>query len=127
MIGQGYAEKLQIQEHKIGKSSKASLQVTEGAVELSVQINKGDLDCGIYDITFCCTEPGNRTIFAEALVIDDGRGEFETKIDLEDGVYTGCQLLFGTMLITFDRLAVTRQSKSCDLDQSSNPLPTLAA
>jgi hypothetical protein len=110
------------QERTIGKSSKVVLQLlTSGAVELKIQINKGDMDSGIYDISFSCVDPGNSMIFAEALMIgEEEQGEFETKIDLEDSVYTGCQLLFGTMLITFDRLAVTRQSRVCDADQRSN-------
>jgi hypothetical protein len=109
------------QERKIGIDSKVVLQMTNGAVELKIQMSKADIETGIYDVTFSCIDPGNSMIFAEAIVVgEEGQGEFDTKIELEDGLYDGCQVLFGTRFITFDRFTVRKDNKAHDANQGNH-------
>lgn len=126
---QKYSNENNKQEQKIGKSSKVILQLTSGAVELKIRINKGDIQPGIYDVSFSCIDPGSSMIFPEALMVgEERRGELDTKIKLGEGLHHGCQVLVGTMIITFEPFTVTTTcNKAYNEDHRNKKIQQLVA
>jgi len=91
------------QEQKIGKNGKVTLEMKERAADLKIKLNDGDIEPGMYDVSFSCPRLGTTTVFAEALVVkQNGHAEFDATIPLEEeSRYNYFQVLFQTILITF--------------------------
>jgi hypothetical protein len=93
-------------EQSLGDHSKVSLEIDDDEVDLEVEIEDGDLDDGTYDVVFNCSSPDIDEEFENALEVDDGHGNFETEMALENGTYTGCKVDAGGLTTTFPTFIV---------------------
>ena len=90
----------------LGNNSKVSLKVDDDEVELEVEVEEGDLEDGLYNVTFACSSPEVSQEFAGALEIEDGEGEFETELALADGTYSGCEVNVADLSAAFPPFTV---------------------
>ena len=75
-------------------SSEASLA---GQGILEIEVEDGDLEDGVYNVTFSCSDPEINEEFQDALTVEDGEGEFQMDLALENGTYDGCEVNVGDL------------------------------
>lgn len=90
--------------------SKTKLKADDDGVEVEVEKEGLDLDDGLYDVTFSCTDPAVSMDFEDGLEVEDGEGDFEANIALEAGTYSGCEVTVDDpemTLASFDSFTVS--------------------
>jgi len=93
----------------LGNSSKVTLVADVEHLDLEVAIEDGDLDDGQFDVMFACDSPNVDKEFANALLVVDGHGGFETEVALSNGTYTGCEVDIGGLSATFPSISIMAQ------------------
>jgi hypothetical protein len=88
------------------QKSKAKLDVEHDGVEIEIEMEGLSMADGLYDVMFSCEEQNVEKTFEDAFEVKDGKGEFETKFDLEEGTYNGCKVTIDETVITFDSFTV---------------------
>ncbi len=104
---------------QLGDNSKASLKVEDGA-KLEVEIEDGDLADGTYDVQFSCTSPEVDKTFNDAIMVKDGNGESEFKLDLTEGTYSGCKVMVGDLSTSFNDFTVAAREHEEDQDREED-------
>jgi hypothetical protein len=90
----------------LGEHSKATLETDDGEVDLEIKIEDGDLENGEYNVMFTCDSPDIDEVFNSALEVEEGEGDFEAELDLEEGEYSGCEVSVGDLSASFPAFAV---------------------
>ena len=98
----------------LGEHSQVTLETDDDRIDLEVEIEDGDLEDGEHNVVFECAEPEIREEFTDALEIEDGEGEFETEIELEEGEYSGCDIGVGDLTASFPAFAIITQEDDED-------------
>jgi len=106
-------------EQTLGNHSKATLEVDEDA-ELEIEIEEGDLDDGIHDITFACNNTDVSKEFADSLNVTDGHGDFEADLGLSNGTYTGCEVDVGELSATFPTFNIMPDEEHDEEDEEEH-------
>lgn len=100
-------------EDEDGKS-KTKLKAEDDGIEVEVEKEGLDLDNGLYNVTFSCTDPAVSMAFEDGLEVEDGEGDFEANIALEEGTYSGCEVAVDEpemTLASFDDFTVTHEEE----------------
>ena len=103
-------------EQILGTHSNATLEIGEDA-ELGVEIEDGDLDDGIHDVSFACDSPDVSKAFADSLNVTEGHGEFDTDLGLLNDTYTGCEVKAGNLSADFPTFTVLSEVHDDEDDQ----------
>lgn len=87
----------------LGDNSEVSL---EGQGSLTIEVEEGDLEEGDHNITFSCADPEINEEFVNALTVEDGEGEFQQDLELENGTYSGCEVSVGDLTVELPEFTV---------------------
>lgn len=97
------------------EESEAELEVEDHGVKVKVEKEGLELDDGLYDATFACTEPSTSMAFADAFEVDEGNGELEIEFQLANGTYSGCEVSLDEpemLLASFDAFTVPAEEEA---------------
>lgn len=100
---------------------KSKLHVEDNGVEVDVELNT-NMTAGMYNVAFVCDTPAVNKTLDSMLKVEDGKGELEAKIALENGTYSGCELVLAgtnTSIASFDSFTVQEDVEQEDDDHES--------
>ncbi|WP_415283111.1 hypothetical protein [Candidatus Nitrososphaera sp. FF02] len=94
--------------------SETKLKPHGDGIEIEIERTDLGLANGLYNVTFSCTSPSISKGFDGAFEVEDGEGEFEVHIALENGTYTGCKVMVDEPVMTlasFELFKVSQETK----------------
>jgi hypothetical protein len=97
--------------------SETELKTDDDGIEIEIERTDLELANGLYNVTFSCTSPSISKGFDDAFEVEDGEGEFEAHIALENGTYTGCKAMVDEPVMTlasFEPFTVSHEAKDRD-------------
>jgi hypothetical protein len=97
--------------------SETKLKTDDDGIEIEIERTDLELANGLYNVTFSCTSPSISKGFDDAFEVEDGEGEFEAHIALENGTYTGCKVMVdkpAMTLTSFEPFTVSQKAKDRD-------------
>jgi hypothetical protein len=115
--GQGIGNGMNSHEQEHAKST---LHAEDNGIEVKVETVSLNITDGAYRVAFVCEEPQLNKTLDRMLQVKDGGGKVEAKIALDNGTYSGCELVrAGTdnAIASFDSFAVRQQSEEDDHEQ----------
>ena len=96
------------------EDEKSKLRVEDNGIEIDVETST-NMTAGLYNVTFVCDTPAVNKTLDSMFKVEDGKGVLETKVALENGTYSGCELvLVGTdsSISSFDSFIVQGDSEN---------------
>lgn len=97
------------------QDDESELEVEDHGVNIKVEKKNLELDNGLYNATFSCTEPSTSMAFADAFEVDEGDGRLEVEFQLANGTYSGCEVSLDEpemLLASFDSFTVPAEEEA---------------
>src|SRR5581483_6441208 len=89
-------------------------------VEINTELTGLNVTGGAYNVTFSCAEPQINKTLDSQFIVKNGTGKIEAKIALDNGTYSGCELVIGAnniALISFDSFTIPEHSENDNHDE----------
>ena len=74
------------------QESETKIEIEGNGLEIEVEMEDMDLHDGMYNVTVSCEKPPISMNFTSAFTVENGKGEFESDINLANGSYSGCMV-----------------------------------
>lgn len=71
---------------------ETKIEIEDDGLEIEVEMEDMDLQDGLYNVTLSCEQPPISMNFTNAFRVENGKGEFESDINLANGSYSGCMV-----------------------------------
>jgi len=97
------------------------LHAEDKGIQMHIELNGLNMTDGSYNATFSCTEPQINKTLDSMFEVKNGTGRIEAKIALDNGTYSGCELVTGTTVIaTFNSFTVKEHAENDNHDEAQN-------
>lgn len=99
------------------EKSKSKLKVDDGGIEIEFEMAGVNMTDGTYTVAFACDRPAVNKTLDSLFEVKDGKGKLEAEIALENGTYSGCELVLArtnTAIASFDSFTVNGHEEDDD-------------
>jgi len=88
---------------------KSKIHVEDNGVEVEIEVSHTNMTDGAYTIALVCEDPSVNKTLDSMFEVNHGEGKLDAKIVLENGTYSGCELVIvnsNTVIASFDSFTV---------------------